>query len=64
MDSTVQPIGISAETRHVSGDVEERVRERAYAFYEQRGRVDGYDLEDWLRAEADVVVEVARPEAA
>lgn len=23
----------------------------AYALYEQRGRVDGHDLEDWLEAE-------------
>ena len=23
----------------------------AYALYEQRGRANGYDLEDWLRAE-------------
>lgn len=26
----------------------------AYALYEQRGREDGHDLEDWLRAEAIV----------
>jgi uncharacterized protein HemX len=64
VDSTVQPIFMNAETRHLSADVEERVRERAYALYEQRGSVDGYDLEDWLRAEADVLVEAARPEAA
>ena len=25
------------------------------AFYEARGRVDGYDLDDWLRAEAQAV---------
>ena len=27
---------------------------RAYELYEQRGREDGHDLEDWLRAEAEV----------
>ena len=26
----------------------------AYELYEQRGRVDGHDLEDWLKAEAIV----------
>jgi hypothetical protein len=26
----------------------------AYGLYEQRGRADGYDLEDWLKAEAIV----------
>lgn len=27
------------------------VAARAYAIYEQRGRQDGHDLEDWLAAE-------------
>lgn len=31
------------------------VRDTAYSFYEARGRVDGYDLDDWLRAEAQAV---------
>lgn len=28
------------------------IRELAYGLYEDRGRVDGYDLDDWLEAEA------------
>ncbi len=28
------------------------VHRLAYTYYEERGRVDGHDLEDWLRAEA------------
>ncbi len=35
-------------------DRDERIRSRAYALYEQRGRVDGHDLDDWLQAEAEV----------
>ena len=31
---------------------EESLRLLAYSYYEERGRVDGYELEDWLRAEA------------
>lgn len=31
------------------------IRETAYSFYEARGRVDGYDLDDWLRAEAQAI---------
>lgn len=31
---------------------DEAVRRLAYAFYEERGRADGHDLEDWLKAEA------------
>ena len=34
--------------------IEEQIRRRAYEFYEQRGREDGHDLEDWLRARAEI----------
>ena len=30
------------------------VAQRAYRLYEARGRVDGRDLEDWLRAEKEL----------
>jgi hypothetical protein len=33
---------------------EDTIRARAYWFYEDRGCEDGHDLEDWLRAEAEV----------
>jgi hypothetical protein len=32
----------------------EEIAERAYHFWERRGRIDGYDREDWLIAEADL----------
>ncbi len=31
---------------------EEAVRRKAYELYEVRGKTDGHDLEDWLKAEA------------
>lgn len=31
---------------------EERIRQIAYGFYEQRGYGDGQQLDDWLKAEA------------
>lgn len=31
---------------------DEAIRLTAYAYYEARGPVDGYDLDDWLKAEA------------
>jgi len=34
---------------------EELIRKRAYYFYEQRGRKVGHDLEDWFRAEAEII---------
>jgi len=33
---------------------EERIRQVAYSFYEQRGYNDGLELDDWLKAEAMV----------
>jgi hypothetical protein len=32
---------------------DEFVREAAYYYYEQRGRIGGHELDDWLRAEAE-----------
>lgn len=32
----------------------EEIRRRAYEIYERRGRQDGADLEDWLKAEREV----------
>ncbi len=31
-------------------NLEEEIRRLAYEFYEERGREDGRDVEDWLRA--------------
>ena len=32
----------------------EQIAQRAYRYWESRGREDGYDLEDWLKAEQDL----------
>lgn len=41
-------------TVDVPSSLEDRIRTRAYELYEQRGREDGRDIEDWLRAEAEL----------
>lgn len=33
---------------------EQKIRELAFRFYQERGRIAGHDLEDWLQAEAIV----------
>lgn len=39
----------------MDADLRHRViSERAYARYRGRGYADGYDLDDWLEAEAEV----------
>jgi Protein of unknown function (DUF2934) len=45
-------------------DPEDEIRRRAYELYEQRGKIDGYALDDWLQAEAEVVVTKKRNRAA
>jgi hypothetical protein len=35
-------------------NIEERIRSRAYELYQARGREDGRDWEDWLRAESEI----------
>jgi len=34
--------------------IEQQIQQRAYELYEQRGRTDGRDLDDWLQAECEV----------
>lgn len=36
-------------------DLLEKIQNRAFELYEQRGREDGHDLEDWLQAESELV---------
>ena len=40
-----------AQSKALSSEDHTRVEELAYALYEQRGRKDGHDLEDWFNAE-------------
>ena len=43
------------QSKAVSDEDRTRVAELAYALYEQRGRKDGHDLEDWFNAELHVM---------
>ncbi len=42
-------------SRTLYSDLEERVRQRAYELFEERGGQHGYAEEDWLRAEAEIL---------
>ncbi len=35
--------------------LERKIRLRARQFYDERGRVEGRDVEDWVRAESEVL---------
>ena len=34
--------------------IERQIQQRAYELYEQRGRADGHELDDWLQAECEI----------
>jgi hypothetical protein len=44
--STIEP---------TENDIQESIRARAYQLFEQRGEELGHDVEDWLRAEAEIL---------
>ena len=39
--------------------VERKVRERARQLYDERGRIDGHALRDWVQAESEVLENMA-----
>jgi Protein of unknown function (DUF2934) len=44
------------------GMLENKIRLRARQLYEERGRIDGRALEDWLKAEAEILkTSILRP---
>jgi hypothetical protein len=59
-DSTKKATTVGA---HPSPSLEQQIRNRAYQLYEERGREDGHDVEDWLRAEAEISRMVAKAAA-
>ncbi|HEV2396715.1 MAG TPA: DUF2934 domain-containing protein [Candidatus Sulfotelmatobacter sp.] len=48
------PIKADLQTTDSGGELQDQIRARAFQLYEQRGRDDGHDLDDWLQAEADL----------
>ena len=44
-----------SQSPNMDAEQQERIRRRAYQIYQQRGMADGLDMEDWLRAEAELV---------
>ena len=40
---------------YTQAEIAAEIRRRAYALHEQRGKADGRAVDDWLRAEAEVL---------
>jgi len=46
------------------GGLNEQIRRRAFEPYEARGREEGHDVEDWLRAESEMAQQQSKALAA
>ena len=49
------PNETTKRTTGTTVDMEDQIRQRAYELYEQRGREDGFEVEDWVQAESEVL---------
>jgi hypothetical protein len=50
---------VKAEESEAGRPTAEAIAKRAYELYLQRGSVPGYELDDWLQAEAELTAEAA-----
>ncbi len=57
-----QPTTVTSEPQEL--ELEHQIQLRAYELYEARGRKDGHELEDWLRAEEEITEKKVRTIAA
>ena len=57
-NANVTMVPVRLEEAEHSEDLKNKIAERAYKIFERRGRVDGHDIDDWLRAESEVLWEV------
>jgi hypothetical protein len=54
-DSTMKHAVNEATRKPKTPELDDQIRRRAYELYEERGRTDGAELEDWVRAETEVL---------
>ena len=54
-----QPTSVTSEPQ----ELEHQIRLRAQELYEARGREDGHELDDWLRAEEEITQKKVRTAA-
>lgn len=58
------PLRTTNQTTESTSELQEQIRRRAYELYEQRGRDDGREQDDWLQAELEVTQHKAMTVAA
>jgi hypothetical protein len=59
---------VPSETRKTSApvsiDLQGEIRRRAFELYEERGRVHGFEQEDWAQAEREILARHNHPQSA
>ncbi len=58
--TSMMPSRTTHQTTKSTGELHEQIRRRAYKLYEQRGRGDGHELDDWLQAQSEVTQQKAK----
>jgi hypothetical protein len=52
------------QQRLTESELNDRIRYRAYELFEQSGRADGHELDDWMQAESEVLGSGGKVQAA
>jgi Protein of unknown function (DUF2934) len=52
----------ATETEEPQG-LKSQIRQRAFELYQERGREDGHQLDDWLLAEEEITIKKSRTAA-
>jgi hypothetical protein len=58
------PTAVTTKPQEPELELELQIRLRAYELYEARGKEDGHDRDDWLRAEEEIKKKKVRTAAA
>jgi hypothetical protein len=48
------PLAPKSDEPTVLIPIEQQIQQRAYELYEQRGRTNGHELDDWLQSECEI----------
>jgi DUF2934 family protein len=62
--TTATPRQTPTQVTKSTPDLQEQIRRRAYDLFEQRGRDEGHELDDWLQAESETTQQKVKTVAA
>lgn len=64
--TSLQSTSVSIHTENMlrTPGIDEEIRRRAYELYEERGRQQGLEVQDWVRAETEILSRHKREKSA